>query len=92
MQLYNVRSMVANKKYNKIYIFTSKNNPATTRCEHKEYANFNERIEKAHTELTNDITCQIQSCAHDYPLEYIGMMMISPEGHETIHTIRSPEI
>ncbi len=73
----------------KVSIISSKKPPFKER---KKYASYTEMVDNIFLELTNDMMSQLQSCAYDYPDEYVCISILSSNGHEVIHVIHEPEI
>ena len=76
----------------RVSIVTSRKNPNNKQVKRTPYLNFSEQINNTFEELTNEIMSDVESCVYDYSDEYVSLLMTSPEGHETIHVIYTPEI
>jgi hypothetical protein len=86
-----VNNIVRNyvRRNTRVSIISSKQKPFTER---QQYKNYTKVVNKMFDELANDMIYQVESCAYDYPDDYVCLSITSPEGHEIVHIIHTPEI
>lgn len=86
-----VNNIVRNcvRRNTKVSIISSKKQPFKER---QSYKNYTKMVDNMFNELANDMIYQVESCAHDYPDDYVCLSITSPEGHEIIHVIHVPGV